>query len=129
MSSFEMMETTIEKTFMRVICSFAPVLSSFPPFSSCSTERLANSGARFETLHLSRNGAICNVEQIKADRSVSANGRSSALVVNQSVMRERNLQLMQEVCQMRSGFVQGSVSQCSKLRAIFHVWGPDLFTS
>ena len=65
-----------------------------------------NSGAHFETLNPSRNGASCNVEQIKADRSVSASGRSSALVVNQSVMRERNLQLIQEVCKMRSGFVQ-----------------------
>src|SRR5581483_3091756 len=54
--------------------------------------------------------------------------RSSAPTINQLAVRERNLQLLQKVCQRRSGFVQeslpspqgfskvGACSGCSRLR-------------
>jgi len=49
-------------------------------------------------------------------------------MVNQFAMRERNVQLLQKVCQMRSGFVQESLPQCSRFRAISLIWRPTLLT-
>jgi hypothetical protein len=40
-----------------------------------------------------------------------------------------NLQNFAEKSQMRSGFVQKSLSQCSRFGAMFHVCGPHLLTS
>jgi len=86
-------------------------------FFELATERLPDRGcrARLETGNPPRNGAICNVEQINADRSASATisildsqeWSMSVPTVNQSRDKERNLHFLEEVYQMGRGFFPG----------------------
>jgi len=50
-------------------------------------------------------------------------------VIRCVVTREVDLQDIDGTSQMRSGFVQKCLSQCSRFGALSHVCGPDLLTS